>query len=84
MYPVQLEVETTRVADGMSVSSSTPQRCLCRVAVGAAHISASDYTLRATQMHLKAGTHYPFERAVKDSQDVVGVAFSKKTACNKL
>ena len=48
IYPVQLVVETTRVADGTSVGSATPQRGLRRVAVGTTHASADDHSLPQT------------------------------------
>jgi len=47
-YPVQLIVETTRVADGMSISGATPQCRLRRAAVGTAHTSAGDHALLQT------------------------------------
>jgi len=61
MYPVQLVVETTRVADRMSISGATPQRRLRCVAVGTAHTSTSDHSLSQTtygNMIVKSYTPY--------------------------
>jgi len=63
-YPVQLVVETTRVADRVSISRPTPQRRLRGVAVGAAHTPTCDHSLLAQTRSSTRSQHIRPQRNV--------------------